>query len=145
MKRWWGWVFAGLRVAGLLLSLGLEITGVNHNPYAGSDQSVGLSRKSISIALFPTLLATSTQWIQSRAGPLESLAIPWALSAAGDVGPPWLDYRGPPGVCGGRRWVSCQAVGHAGSSEQGQNTLPPLKFLPSTDPTKKWSFVTALS
>lgn len=134
MKRWWGWVWLG--VVGLLLSLGLEITSVNHYPYAGSDQSVGLCRKSISIVSFPTLLATSTQWIQRRAGPLESLAIPCALSAAGEVGPPWLDYRGPPRVCGGRHWVSCQAVGHAGSSEQGQNTLPPLKFLWSTHPTK---------
>jgi hypothetical protein len=102
MKRWWGWVFAWLGVVGLLLSLGLEITSVNHYPYAGSERSVGLCRKSISIASFSTLLATSMQWIQSRAGPLESFAIPCALSAAGDVGPPWLDYRGPPGVCGGR-------------------------------------------
>ena len=54
MKPWWGWVWLG--VVGLLLSLGLEITSVNHNPYAGSDQSVGLCRKSISIASFPTLL-----------------------------------------------------------------------------------------
>ena len=97
MKRWWGWVFAGLGVVGLLLSLGREITRVNHYPYAGSDQSVGLCRKSLSIASFPTLLATSTQWIQGPAGPLESLAIPRALSAAGEVGLPWLDDRGPPG------------------------------------------------
>jgi len=50
-----------------------------------------------------------------------------------------------PRVCVAGDRVSCQAVGHAGSSEQGQNTLPPMKFLPSTDQTKKWSFVTAFS
>ena len=120
MKRWWGWVCAWLGVVGLLLSLGLEITSVNHNPYAGPDRSVGLCRKSISIALFPTLLATSTQWIQSRAGPLESLAIPYALSAASDVGPPWLDYRGPPGVCGGRPWVCCRLSATPAAPSRGR-------------------------
>ena len=86
MKPWWGWVFAWLGVVGLLFSLGLAITGVNHEGHAGWAQS-GPGRKFVSISSSPTLLATATQLPRSRVGPVESFVTPSALLTAGDVGP----------------------------------------------------------
>jgi hypothetical protein len=132
MKRWWGRVLAWLGVVGLLCSLGLAMTGVKHEGHAGWLRS-GAGRKFISLASSPTLLATNTPLLGSRASrTVESFATPGALLTAGDVGPPWLEYRGPPGVRG-RHWVSCKVVGHAGSFQRVQNTLLQRNSDQSTD------------
>src|SRR5690348_15178031 len=131
MKRWWDWVFAWLGVVGLLRSLGLAMTGVKHEWHVGWMRS-GAGRKFVYISSSPTLLATNTPLLRSRGGPVESFATPGVLLTAGDVGPPWLEYRGPP-VLRGRQWVSCKVVGHAGSFQRGQNTLLQRNSYPSTD------------
>ena len=143
MKHWWGRVFAWLGVIGLLCSLGLAMTGVKPEWHAGWSRS-GAGRKFISISSFPTLLATNTPLLGSCARPVESFATPGALLTAGDVGPPWLEYRGPPRVRG-RHWVSCKVVGHAGSFQRGQNTLLQRNSYPSIDQIKRWGFGTAFS
>jgi hypothetical protein len=120
MKRGLGWILAWLAVVCLLLSLGLEAS-VNHERYVAWERSVGRWREFVSFLSSRILRATSTQFIRSRAGPLESFLPPGVLLRADDVGPvgpPWLDYRGPPGACGRPR-VSSKAAGHAGSSKQG--------------------------
>jgi len=102
MKRWFGWVFAGWAVVGLLLSLVLQ-AGVNHQLHARGDGSVDCWRESV-LTSPRALLGTSTELIHSRAGPLQSLAIHYALTTM-DVGPSWLDTRSPPGAARERPWV----------------------------------------
>ena len=130
MKRG-GWILAWLGVVCLLLSLGLEAS-VNHERYVAWERSAGLWREFVSLSSCPILQATSSEFIRSRAGPRESLATPGVFLSADDVGhvdPPWLDYQGPPGVCGRLR-VSCKAAGHGGSPEQRVEHVSSAKFLP---------------
>jgi hypothetical protein len=58
-----------------------------HRQGAG-DQSV-LSQNELRVA--------SSAFPRNRAGPLELFATHWVFLITDDDGPPWLDYRGPPG------------------------------------------------
>ena len=143
MKRWWGWVFAWLGVVGLLFSLGIKMTGVNHPGHAGWARSCTRGTF-LSISSSPTLLATATQLLRSRAGPVESFVTPGALLTAADVGLPWLEYREPRGARG-RPWVSGKVVGHAGNFQRAQH-VPLTKFPPPQQiNSKSWALVTAFS
>jgi hypothetical protein len=97
MKRWLCLFFLWVGVLSLLLIPGHQAS-LNQHPHA-RDRSVVRPGEFVS-TLFRVLLATSPALSRSRAGPSESSAIRFALLTADDVGPPWLDYRGPPGVCG---------------------------------------------
>jgi hypothetical protein len=97
MKRWLCLFFLWVRVLSLLLIPGHQAS-LNQHPHA-RDRSVVRSGEFVS-TLFRVLIATSPAWTRSRAGPSESSTTRFALLTADDVGPPWLDYRGPPGVCG---------------------------------------------
>ena len=142
MKRWWGWVFAWLGVVGLLFSLGIEMTGVNHPGHAGWARS-RTRGTFLSISSSPTLLATATQLLRSRAGPVESFVTPGALLTAADVGPPWLEYREPPGCTRKTlgEWQGCRPrrqlpAGTTRSSDE----IPS----PPTDQLKKLGFGNSL-
>lgn len=105
MKRWLCWVLAGVGVLSLLCSLGLQ-TNMNHDPQSGWDRSLGPRGESVSTSI-PAWLTTSIEFIPSRAGPLESLALHcWLITI--DGGPPWLDTRAPPGADREKPWVSCK-------------------------------------
>jgi hypothetical protein len=143
MKRWLGLVFAWAGVVCLLLSLPHQASLI-HDPHAGGDRSVGRWRESVA-ASSRALLATSAEFIRSRADPFESLAANYyALWIVHNVGPPWLDYRGPP-AAGGRPWVSCKAAGRTGSTSNGQSTFPQRNFQPPWDQTENLGFATGFS
>lgn len=140
MKRGlgWSWILAWLAVVCLLWSLGLEASAHHERQVAGN-RSGGQSRELVSLSSYRILRSTSTKFIRDRAGPRESFFIPgWFLSAddVGPVGPPWRDYRGPPGKGWGPR-ASCKAAGHAGSPKQGVERASSPKFLPANGPNQK--------
>ena len=106
MKRWLCLFFLCVGIVSLLLIPGHQAS-LNQHPHA-RDRSVVRSGEFVS-TLFGVLIATSPALTRSRADPSESSETRFALLTADDVSPPWLDYRGPPGVCG-RPWVSCRGV-----------------------------------
>ena len=140
MKRWFCGVFAWWGVVGLLLSLVLQ-AGVNHQRHASWNGSVDCGRESVSTSP-RAWLGTSTELMHSRAGPLESLAIHYALTTM-EVGSPWLDKRGPPGG-GGGPWVSRKAAGQTGSSNVGREHVSTTKFPPVNGPIPKAGFCNTL-
>jgi hypothetical protein len=106
MKRWLCLFFLWVGAVSLLLIPDHQ-TSLNQHPYAW-DRSV-VRPGEFDSTLFRVLLATSPRLTRSRAGPSESSTTRFALLTADDASPPWLDYRGPPGICG-RPWVSCRGM-----------------------------------
>src|SRR5271170_1345152 len=134
MKRWLGLVIAWVGVVCLLLSLPRPASLI-HDLHAGGDRSVGRWRESVAASSRALL---STESIRSRAGPFQSFAANYVWTAH-DVGPPWLDYRGPPAACG-RPWVTCQAAGQTRSASNGQSTFPQRKFPAPRDQSENAKF-----
>jgi hypothetical protein len=136
MKRGLGWFFAGLGVVFFLLSL--DSRGhpllVNSQLPSGWNRWLGTWTECVSISSSTAIRAASQAFTRSRSAPLASFAThstrPGFL-ITGAIGPPGLDYRGPPGL---RRDLGavCQAAGQAGSASSGRSTLPPQNFRPST-------------
>jgi hypothetical protein len=96
MKRWLSFLFAWLGVVCLLLSLGLEAS-VHHERDVSWERSAGSWREFVSLSSCRILRVMSTEFIRSRAGPLESFLTSSVLLRAeevGPAGPPWLDDRG---------------------------------------------------
>jgi hypothetical protein len=140
MKRWSCLLFICLGVVCLSLILGHQVA-VNHGQHAGWDRSVDCWKESVpsSIRVLP---ATSTEFARSRAGPLESLATRCTLlTPVYDLGPPWLDQRGPPRACSG--FGTYKAVGKAGSSKKNGGDFP--NEIPSVNgPSQKAAFFNSL-
>lgn len=110
MKRWLCW---------LLLAVGvLFLLGIPHRP--PQHRSV-LSHKEFVSMGCRALRAASPALARSRASPLEFFAtreFGWLIAGTTDEdGPPWLDYRGPPGPNARHRGLvtSCQVSGQVGS------------------------------
>jgi hypothetical protein len=128
MKRGFAWILAWLIVC-LLLSLGRQASG-HHELQVAGNRSGGQSKELVSLSSYRI---TSTKFIHSRAAPRESSVTPGLfglfLSAddLGQLGPPWLDYHGPPGTCCGPR-ANCTAAGHTGSPKQGVERASSPKF-----------------
>jgi len=142
MKRWLCLFFLCVGIVSLLLIPGHQAS-LNQHPHA-RDRSVVRSGEFVS-TLFGVLIATSPALTRSRADPSESSETRFALLTADDASPPWLDYRGPPGVCG-RPWVSCRGAGQAGSSQQREkSTLRTRNYCRSRYQIKRVSFATAFS
>jgi len=116
MKRWLCLFFLCVGIVSLLLIPGHQAS-LNQHPHA-LDRSVVRSGEFVS-NLFGVLIATSPALTRSRAGPSESSTTRFALLTADDASPPWLDYRGPPGVCG-RPWVSCRALARPAAVSKGR-------------------------
>jgi hypothetical protein len=117
MKRGFGWILAWLIVC-LLLSLGLQASG-HHELQVAGNRSGERSKELVSLS---SSRITSIKFIHSRAAPRESFlalglfGLFWIAEDLGALGPPWLDYRGPPGTCCGPR-VNRTAAGHTGSTK----------------------------
>ncbi len=116
MKRWLCWFFLWVGVLSLLLIPGHQAS-LNQHPHA-RDRSVVRSGEFVS-TLFGVLIATSPALTRSRADPSESSETRFALLTADDVSPPWLDYRGPPGVCG-RPWGGCSGLASLAAASNGR-------------------------
>jgi hypothetical protein len=138
MKRWLCLFFLCVGVLSLLLIPGHQAS-LNQHPHT-RDRSVVRLGEFVS-TLFRDLIATSPALTRSRGGPSESSATRFALLTADDVSPPWLDYRGPPGVCGG---LGSVAAGWPGRRPpvMGEESASFTKLLPSS---YQVSFATAFS
>lgn len=138
MKRWLCLFFLWVGIVSLLLITGHQAS-LNQHPHA-LDRSVVRSGEFVS-NLFGVLIATSPALTRSRAGPSESSATRFALLTADDVSSPWLDYRGPPGVCGD---LGSVAAGWPGRRPpvMGEKFASFTKLLPSS---YQMSFATAFS
>jgi len=141
MKRWLCLFFLWVGIVSLLLIPGHQAS-LNQHPYA-RDRSVVRSGEFVS-TLFRVLIETSPAFTRSRAGPSESSATRFALLTADDLSPPWLDYRGPPGVCG-RPWVGCSGRPGRRPPVMGEESASFTKLLPSSYQIKRLSFATAFS
>ena len=130
MKRWLCLFFLWVGIVSLLLIPGHQAS-LNQHPHAPEFVST----------LFRVLIATSPALTRSRAGPSESSATRFALLTADDVSPPWLDYRGPPGVRGD---LGSVAAGWPGRRPpvMGEESASFTKLLPSS---YQMSFATAFS
>jgi hypothetical protein len=119
MKRRLRWVLVWLvAVVCLLLSFGLKIGGTSF--YIHGERSSGRWRDLVSLSSSRILRVPSTEFVRSRAGPGKFFLTPNMLlnvDDVGSVGPPWLDYRGPPAKCCGAR-ANCRAAGHAAATQQ---------------------------
>lgn len=141
MKRWLCLFFLWVGVLSLLLIPGHQAS-LNQHLHA-RDRSAVRPAEFVS-TLFRVLIATSPALTRSRAGPSESSTTRFALLTADDVSPPWLDYRGPPGVCG-RPWVGCSGLARPAAASMGEESASYTKLLPSSCQIKRVSFATAFS
>ena len=131
MKRW---LCGVLLVVGVLFLLWNLHRPLSPPPYP-LKQSV-LSHNEFVLTWCPVLRAASPSFRQNRRGSLEFFAIQFAFLIAdiSNEGPPWLDYRGPPGPHAHPLVTGCQAAGQAGSQS---GTLAPKKFPPRPRLTSK--------
>jgi hypothetical protein len=109
------WLLACLGVVCLLFSLRLE-AGPHRQPQV-ANQSAGKSGELVSLSSYRILPTPSRKLIRTRASPRESFCPPDVFLSADDVrpkGPPWLNYRGPPGKWSGTS-ASCKAAGQTSS------------------------------
>ena len=128
------WILAWLGVVCLLLSLGLETSAHPQREVAWNR-----SRELVSFSSYRILPSTSAKFIRSRAGPRESFFTPGLFLSAdevGPVGPPWLDYHGPPVGVGGPGQAIRLLVTPAAPSKGVERAFSP-KFLPGNGPNQK--------
>ena len=115
------WLLACLGVVCLLFSLPLEAGP--HRQAQIANQSAVKSREFVSSSSYRILPTPSRQLIRTRASPRESFRSPDVFLSADDEspkGPPWLNYRGPPGKWSGTS-VSCKAAGRTSSPRARDN------------------------
>jgi hypothetical protein len=142
MKRWFCLLLLCWGVVCLLLIIDPP-TGVHPGQQAGWGGSVDGGRESVPSPI-EALLTTSLEFIRRRTGPLESFATRRVLlTAVDDVGPPWLDQRGPPGACG-KPWVSCKPAGQASRQTDRAEHTPFGKFPPVNRPSQDAGFFNSL-
>ena len=146
------WLLACVGIVCLLFSLRLEAGP--HRQLQVANQSAEKSKELVSFSSYRILPTPSRKLIRTRASPRESFCSSGLflrfLSAdhLGPKGPPWLNYRGPPGTWSGTS-VSCKAAGQTGSPRaRGKACFSPKsrKFLTPTVPNfKNTGFVTGSS
>jgi len=124
MKRSWGWILACLAVVCLLWSLGLQVT--IHLPSSFEKHSVAWPREWHSLSSCRNLQVLRRGMIRIRTGLQEFFFAPDVFFSVEDVsatGPPWLDYRGPPGRHGnpGRTVGLASRDGRDGGPYKGVN------------------------
>jgi len=91
MIRWLYLVLASVPIS-FLLSLGVPQARLDNHLHVAWNPSGTMSVSTPSI----TSLTSSAESTFSRAGALESFVAHSGLFATNDIGPPWLEYRGPP-------------------------------------------------
>lgn len=141
MKRAWGWLWLWVGVLFLLCIL--------HAQRPTEWARAVLARSAFVSTWLTARWGASTAFAWSRAGPRESFALLLRSEFwnAVDVGPPWLDHRGPPGPPGCRHFAvtGCKAAGQAGSQRSEKSTsLPPIPEPPNSK-SKTRGFSTAFS
>ena len=114
MKRWRCWLFFAVGVVFLLWIALRPVSPCLHPPVAG-DRSV-VSQNEFVSTWCRALRVASPAYPRNRAGPRESFAT-HPVFITDEDGPPWLDYRGPPGPngCSQDLVTSSKAAGQAGS------------------------------
>lgn len=148
MKRWLGWALSGLGVC-LLLALGRPEAGrgVESRPcVAAWGRSVGVWEEPSLAPPTTAPAAWKARPRQAHTTPSESRAIHLALLTEGDVGPPWLDSRGPPGKVHGT-WVDSRAADQIGSPQSEGSLCFPYNCQapPSRQPPQERGFATGFS
>ena len=146
MKRWLCWL---LLAVGVVFLLGISHRPVRPHlpPQDRQDRSVLSQNEFVSMAC-RALRVANAAFARSRISPLEFFATKkfgWLIAGnTGEDGPPWLDYRGPPGpnACHRGLVTSCKASGQAGSPWREH---PPAKFRVSEGKSKTRGFSTAFS
>ncbi len=115
MKRWLGWLFLAVGVVMLLWIAHRPVSPPLHRQAIG-DRSV-LSQSEFVSTWCRALRAASPAFPRNRASPLEFFAASSAFWIMDDDGPPWLDYRGPPGpnACSQYLVTSCKAASQVSS------------------------------
>jgi len=139
MKRWAWLALAWVGVVCVLFSLCFQVVvrGWNHPAcIACGDRSVGSWRG-------PARAAQSPELSQARAGLLEDLAIHFVRLTDCDIGPPWLDTRGPPGLCR-RPGSTGRLSAQADSSKQQKSAPTPGNPYAPTFLTKRKGFCNSL-
>jgi hypothetical protein len=97
MKGFWAWILACIAVGCLLWSLGLQ---ASINPESSFEKHSVAWPEQCSPSGYRELRVLSRTLIRSRADPQEFFFAPDVFLTVEDlssVGPPWLEYRGPPG------------------------------------------------
>lgn len=103
MKRARRWIVIWLAAVCLLLSFARAVHRGDHSRGTRGKRSAAPSRELSSCRILP---ATGTSRIPSRVGPHKSFPVRDVFLTIVDdevaaPGPPWLDYRGPPGKFSG--------------------------------------------
>lgn len=127
MKGWPCVALAWVGVAGLLLALCQPHVGTGGNRHlflaCGRPSLGALVGAAPAWLILPSGTTASLEPGEPHAGPLDSLAVPMAFSSEGDVGPPSLDTRGPPGSV----QKSAQLLGLSGEADSPkQSDCTPL-------------------
>ena len=115
------WLLVCLAVVCLLFSLRLEAGP--HRQAQVANPSAVKSRELVSYSSSRILPTPSRKLLPTRASPRESFRSPDVFSSADDAspkGPPWLNYRGPPGKWSGTS-VNCKAAGQTSSPQARDN------------------------
>ena len=148
MKRWLGWFFAGLGVVFFLLSL--DSRGhpllVNSELHSGWNRLLGTWTECVSISSSTAIRAASHAVTRSRCAPLASFAThsthPGFLITRA-IGPPGLDYRGPPGLRGDLG-ASLQGCRSSRQRKQWEEHASSMKFPPKHHSSLKSGFCNSL-
>jgi len=143
MQRWLP--LAGLGVC-LLLALAHPEAGrgVDSHPCIACSRCIGPWGEPAR-ASSPARAARKTTPRQAHAPASESRAVHLLLLTERDVGPPWLDSRGPPGKVR-ETLIDSQAVGQIGTQSQGEPILPQQGLsTPWQTPPQEGGFATAFS
>jgi len=134
MNQGRGWILPWLTVVCLLLSITVQASS-NLEP-SFQTHSVDSQRQSSSLPFCRNLRVLSHALIRNRAGPqnLRERFLPTdvflRIQDLGPVGPPWLEYRGPPGPYRGS-WANVWAAGcddHQGDPLEGITGLFTSQF-----------------
>jgi len=100
MRRCWGWILAWMTLLCLMWSVSLHARDHRHDR-CRPKQAITWKQKSRPLASYENTRIVSRTSIRSRAGPQQIFFSPDVFLGVEDldpVGPPWLEYRGPPHV-----------------------------------------------
>ena len=140
MKRVWSLIWAWLAVVCLLLSLGLHALRINPEKGFEKQSVVARQTESRSFSAPRNLQALSRTSLRNRDGPRECFFasdVFLRVEDLGPVGPPWLEYRGPPG----RYWDPDRVLrvarlpGTPAAHKRGADCCSDQKFSPVGGPS----------
>jgi hypothetical protein len=150
MKRCWGGILAWLVVVCRLWSLGLQASDQHLNTCVPK-RAAAWQTKSRSVSSRQTTRTVRRTSTRSRAGPQQFFFVADVFLRVQDlcpVGPPWLEYRGPPGIYRNFR-CTVEIIGRNGrdgsSPGAAQQHFYPNFLLLLWPESKAWGFATGFS